>query len=61
MKKHYLCTGGCGGVLDRPGVCGAPECPAHGQPLEECDCTDDRHYGAFDITDGSEEKSGEET
>jgi hypothetical protein len=50
MAKHYICTGGCGGASERPGVCQSPDCLQHGQPLEVCDCTDDRHYGAFDMS-----------
>lgn len=43
--KHYICTGGCKGVSDTLGVCQAQNCPKHGKPLEECDCTDGKHYG----------------
>ncbi|MFA6365441.1 MAG: hypothetical protein WCW78_03510 [Candidatus Paceibacterota bacterium] len=46
--KHYICTGGCGGVSDKPGVCQTKICPKHGKPLEECDCTDGKHYGKQD-------------
>ena len=49
--KHFICAGGCGGVSEHPGVCGEPDCPQHGEPLEPCDCEDDRHYGAFEMTD----------
>ena len=41
--KHYICTGGCEGVSDKPGVCGAEMCAKHGLPLIECDCTDGQH------------------
>jgi hypothetical protein len=43
--KHYICTGGCAGVSDKPGTCQAVDCPKHGLPLEECDCADSKHYG----------------
>ncbi|MBI4079618.1 hypothetical protein HY414_00075 [Candidatus Kaiserbacteria bacterium] len=43
MAKHYICTGGCEGVSDKPGVCQAEDCPKHGQPLDECNCEDGRH------------------
>ena len=42
---HYICTGGCGGVSETPGVCQANLCPLHGKPLVPCDCTDGKHYG----------------
>lgn len=54
MPKHYVCTGGCGGVSAKPGVCAAPDCPHHGKPLEPCDCADGTHGWA---TDDSEELS----
>jgi hypothetical protein len=41
--KHYICTGGCGGVSEKPGVCQAIDCPKYGKPLEECDCEDKSH------------------
>lgn len=40
---HYVCTGGCGGVAEKPGVCQAKGCPDQGQPLKECRCTDGKH------------------
>lgn len=36
--EHYICTGGCAGVSDLPGVCHDPACPKVGQPLDACDC-----------------------
>lgn len=33
------------GVSDKSGVCQAKDCPKHGKPLEECSCTDGKHYG----------------
>jgi hypothetical protein len=42
-EKHYICTGGCGGVSETPGVCQAEDCPKHGKPLTECNCTDGTH------------------
>lgn len=41
--KHYICTGDCGGVSEKPGVCQAQTCPKHGQPLSECECSDGKH------------------
>lgn len=57
---HYICTGGCGGVSDKPGVCQAALCPKHGQPLVVCDCTDGKHYGKLNAHEvGEEEKEKE--
>jgi len=33
---HYICTGGCGGVSSKPGVCQAEGCKKKKMPLEEC-------------------------
>ncbi len=52
--KHYICTGGCGGVSEHEGVCQAVTCPKHGTPLEACDCTDGKHYGKQTQDDGEE-------
>ena len=41
--KHYICTGGCGGVSDVPGVCQAEGCSKHAMPLTECECLDNQH------------------
>lgn len=32
-NKHFICTGGCKGVSDKPGVCQAKNCPKYGYPL----------------------------
>ena len=48
IMKHYICTGGCMGVSDKPGVCQATDCPKHGKPLEECSCKDGKHNGRQD-------------
>lgn len=40
---HSICTGGCKGVSDTPGICQAEDCPKHGQPLIECNCEDGKH------------------
>ncbi|MBP6926523.1 MAG: hypothetical protein KBB70_02375 [Candidatus Pacebacteria bacterium] len=45
MNSHYICTGGCMGVADKPGVCQAPVCLKHGLPLTKCDCVDATHQG----------------
>ncbi|HEX9664500.1 MAG TPA: hypothetical protein VGA49_01620 [Patescibacteria group bacterium] len=54
---HYICTGGCQGLSDQPGVCQTPDCPNEGHPLKACDCADGRHYGDWD--EKSEEKSND--
>ena len=43
MGTHYICTGGCKGVSETPGVCQAQDCPDHEKPLKECNCTDTLH------------------
>jgi len=43
MEKHYICTGGCGGVSETPGVCQAEGCADYGKDLKECSCTDGFH------------------
>jgi len=40
---HYICTGGCQGVSDKPGVCQADSCSLHNHELKECDCADGQH------------------
>ena len=45
---HYICTGGCKGVSEVEGVCGAETCPKHGNPLTSCDCKDGKHFGKMD-------------
>ena len=42
-KEHYICYGGCKGVSDMPGICGAPDCADYGQPLHDCNCPDGKH------------------
>ena len=46
MEKHYICTGGCGGSLQEPGVCGTENCPHKGQAMQECNCADGFHKQA---------------
>lgn len=43
--EHYICTGGCKGVSDKPGVCQTDGCPKHEHQLEPCGCTDSKHSG----------------
>ena len=45
---HYICTGGCKGIADNPGVCQAQDCSKNNQSLKECNCTDNKHGGAFE-------------
>lgn len=40
---HYICTGGCGGVSEKPGVCQATDCPLHDKPLVQCGCAAIKH------------------
>ena len=45
---HHICTVGCKGVSDKPGVCQAEDCSKHKQELTECKCEDSKHGGAHD-------------
>ena len=42
-KKHYVCSGGCKTVSDKPGYCYVSNCYRHRNPLSECRCEDDEH------------------
>ncbi len=50
--EHYICTGGCEGVSEKPGVCQAKTCPKYLKPLIKCDCKDGKH---FDILEDYED------
>lgn len=41
--KHYICKGGCGGMLDDMGICESDSCPNRWEMMEECDCADGHH------------------
>jgi hypothetical protein len=41
--EHYVCHGGCKGVSNMPGTCGASDCAEHGKPLHKCTCEDGNH------------------
>jgi len=43
MEKHYICTGTCSAVSDKPGTCSAEKCTRKGQIFERCDCADGKH------------------
>ncbi len=43
--KHYICTGDCEGVSDKPGICQAEVCQKHGMPLTTCECEGGMHSG----------------
>jgi len=54
---HYICTGGCKSVASDSGaVCQATDCSHYNQPMEECDCPDNKHFGAFDSGDSQEDE-----
>lgn len=46
--EHYICKGGCQGVSDTQGACQNQDCPNYGKSLEECNCMDNKHGGAFE-------------
>ena len=57
--KHYICTGGCEGVSEKPGVCQDETCPKHDRPLTECDCADGGHgKGSHAEPDADSEERG---
>lgn len=45
MNTHYVCNGGCNGVAETPGTCGAETCAKHGMPLLACACENGKHEG----------------
>ncbi|MFC1615819.1 alkylphosphonate utilization protein [Patescibacteria group bacterium] len=40
---HYICKGGCGGVLDEIGICETEGCANQWEMMEECNCEDEQH------------------
>lgn len=40
---HYVCKGGCGGVLEEIGICETEGCSNQWEMMEECDCKDGKH------------------
>jgi len=45
---HYICKGGCGGVLPEIGACETDGCSKQWEMMEECNCTDGKHGKAED-------------
>jgi hypothetical protein len=43
--KHYICTGECGGMSEKPQKCMAEYCSMYGKPFAECNCEDGKHGG----------------
>lgn len=50
---HFVCTGECGGVSDKPGTCQAKDCSKHNMLLEKCDCADGTHQKEEETTNAS--------
>ena len=40
---HYVCTGECKTVSEKPGICEVKDCSRRGQTLTSCTCSDNRH------------------
>lgn len=59
MNQHYICTGGCKGISDKPGVCQTEGCPKQGHPLELCDCAGGQHFGRLEVKHQERESSDE--
>lgn len=45
---HYICTGGCQGVAEHPGVCQASDCHDVGKDLQTCECEDGAHSAVIE-------------
>lgn len=56
---HYICKGGCKGVSDYPKTCGGSDCPFYGKSMEQCDCEDGTHKGAFERETFGQSERGE--
>ena len=56
---HYICTGGCGGVSETPGVCQTEGCSLHGEALKECNCEDGKHEALVEKEADPSEKTEE--
>lgn len=41
---HFICKGECAGSSEVVGVCEGEGCSRQWELLEECDCTDGRHF-----------------
>lgn len=43
-------------MSEEPGICQAEECSKYKHPLEECNCSDDKHHGVFKLTEEKKEE-----
>lgn len=57
---HYICTGECEGISQKPGVCQTEGCSMKGKPLESCECTDGTHEAGLSEIEEMEEEQEEE-
>jgi len=58
---HYICTGGCNGESDMPGVCTDDMCSDYQLPLKPCECTDGFHEMEIEFEfEGDENEEDEE-
>lgn len=61
--KHYVCRGGCGGVLEEMGMCEADGCDHQWEMMEECECADGKHGAGSSLvvkdSNGAELKDGD--
>ncbi len=51
---HYVCKGGCGGMLPEIGVCEGEGCANQWEMMEECECADGKHGMASGSSDSGE-------
>jgi len=56
---HYVCKGGCGGILDEIGACETEGCKNQWEMMEECDCKDGNH-GMAEVRPPAKDSNGNE-
>jgi protein PhnA len=54
---HYICRGGCGGVLEEIGICETDGCANQWEMMEECDCADGEHGASQDDNAAAENEA----
>jgi hypothetical protein len=53
--SHYICTGGCNGESQEPGVCDAEFCKKEGELLSKCNCEDGVHEDKGEVEEKDED------
>ncbi len=52
---HYVCSGSCGGVSDKPLNCQMKNCSKYNKPLIKCECSDGKHEELFESESNTRE------